>query len=311
MRYGKALVTGGAGFIGSHLAQAMLEQGLAVVVLDDLSMGRRAHVPTAARFVQGDILDTALVRRCLEDVDIVFHEAARVSIRTSLDYFDEDARTNVMGTLSVLRACAGTSVRKFVFASSMGVYSDAPGPAPVPETHPSEPLAPYGVSKLACERYLRLVGPSLAIETVSLRYFNTYGPRQSLTPYVGVMTIFINRLLHGQAPVIFGDGEQCRDFVYVGDIVRANLLAMQHGVDGQVFNIGSGRGTTVNALAALLCRRLQPGMAPVYAPAQPGELRNSVADISKAQALLGYKPRGDLEGQLDDIIAWNAARSDS
>jgi len=199
-------------------------------------------------------------------------------------------------------------VGKFVLASSMAVYSDAPSPAPLAETYATEPISPYGVSKLASERYARLVCAAAHIEQISLRFFNTYGPGQGLTPYVGVMTIFINRLLAGEPPLIFGDGEQCRDFVYVGDIVAANLLAMDAQADGQVFNIGSGRGVTVNTLARLLCQHINPRLMPVHQPAHPGELRNSVADITRARTVLKYVPQGQLEMQLDDIITWNAAR---
>lgn len=304
----KALVTGGAGFIGSHLVRALLARGMVVVVLDDLSMGRRENVPADAQFVEGSILDGDLVRKSLAAVDIVYHLAARVTIRGSMDRFVEDAQTNVMGTLSVLQASARSSVRKFVLASSMAVYSDATSPEPLAETYATEPISPYGVSKLAGEKYARLICTAAGIEQVSLRFFNTYGPGQSLTPYVGVMTIFINHLLDDQSPVIFGDGEQCRDFTYVGDIVAANLLAMDAVTRGQVINVGSGRGTTVNELATMLCQRINPQIKPEYQAVQPGELRNSVADITRARTILNYVPQGRLEAQLDDIISWNATR---
>jgi UDP-glucose 4-epimerase len=308
MAYRKALVTGGAGFIGGHHVRALLERGVRVAVIDDLSMGKRDNVPPEAEFVLGNIGDTALVRQALTGVDVVFHLAARVTIRGSMDHFAEDAQTNVMGTLSVLQACAHSSVRKFILASSMAVYADAPTPAPLPETYTTEPLSPYGVSKLASEHYVRLVCGAGGFEHVGLRFFNTYGPGQGLTPYVGVMTIFCNRLLAGEPPLIFGDGEQCRDFVYVGDIVQGCLLAMERGQSGSVYNIGSGRGTTVNALADMLCRRISPRLSALHQAAHAGEVRNSVADITRAQTALGYRPQGHLESQLDDIIAWNAAR---
>jgi UDP-glucose 4-epimerase len=308
MEYSKALVSGGAGFIGSHLVRGLLDHGIDVVVLDDLSMGRRENVPPDAKLIQGSILDPQTVSGALAGVDVVFHLAARVTIRGSMDHFVEDARTNVMGTLGVLQACARATVGKVILASSMAVYADSPAPEPIPESYATEPISPYGVSKLASEKYVRLIGAAAPFDTVCLRFFNTYGPGQSLTPYVGVMTIFINRLLAGQAPIIFGDGEQCRDFVYVGDIVAGCLLAMDAAAGGEVFNLGSGRGVTVNTLAGLLCQRIDPRLAPAHQSAHPGELRNSVADISKAKAALGYAPHGRLEAQLDDIIAWNAAR---
>jgi len=308
MRYAKALVTGGAGFIGSHLVRGLLERGLAVTVVDDLSMGRRENVHPDARFIQGNILDTELMEQALVGVDVIFHLAARVTIRGSMSHFVEDAQTNLMGTLSTLQACTRASVGKFIFASSMAVYSDSPTPDPIAETYATEPISPYGISKLAAEKYVHLVCSAAGIAATSLRFFNTYGPGQSLTPYVGVMTIFINRLLAGQPPIIFGSGEQCRDFVFVGDIVQGCLQSMDADSDGQVFNIATGRGTTINQLASLLCQRINPGITPLHEPAHPGELQNSVADISRARAVLHYTPQGRLEAQLDDIIAWNAAR---
>jgi UDP-glucose 4-epimerase len=302
----RALVTGGAGFIGSHLVERLLAQGLSVTVLDDLSVGRREHVPAEARLIVGNILDPDAVRQAVNAVDLVFHLAAHVSIRASMDGFLHDASVNVMGTVSVLDACAKAgTVRRFICASSMGVYADAPSHVPIAENHPTLPTSPYGVGKLASERYAQLVGRHAGFESVCLRFFNTYGPRQSYTPYVGVATIFVRRLLAGQRPVIFGDGEQCRDFVNVDDVARANVLAMQRGdVDGQVFNVGTGRGTTVNRLATLLCDRIAPGLAPEHVPEHSGELRYSVADVTKARELLGYEPQGELERDLDAVIGW-------
>ena len=305
MKYRRALVTGGAGFIGSHLAQRLLREGMQVVVFDNLSVGRRENIPVEAEFVLGDVRDPEQVATAFSGVDAVFHLAARVSIRASVSGFYEDAETNLMGTLNVLRTCAANRVKKFVYASSMAVYADAPAPFPMPETYATVPVSPYGVAKLACERYAMLVGAQSDFEAVALRYFNTYGPRQTLTPYVGVITIFIQRLLRGQAPIIYGDGNQCRDFVHVGDIVDGSFRAMASDVQGEVFNIGSGKGISVNRVASLLCTRLHPDIAPQHAPQQPGELRNSVADIQKAQRLLGYEPLATLEDKIDEIIAWN------
>jgi UDP-glucose 4-epimerase len=306
MSFQRALVTGGAGFIGSHLVERLLEQGLSVTVLDDLSVGRREHLPTEARLVVGNVCDPDAVRQVVDGADVVFHLAAHVSIRASMQGFLHDAQVNVMGTVNVLDACARAgTVRKFICASSMGVYADAPSAEPISEEHPTRPASPYGVGKLASERYVQLVSREARFESVCLRFFNTYGPRQSYTPYVGVATIFVRRLLAGQRPVIFGDGEQCRDFVNVQDIAQANLLAMQHdGVDGEVFNVGTGRGTTVNRLATMLCARLAPGLKPSYLPAHAGELRYSVASIAKARRVLGYEPEGDLERDLDAVIGW-------
>jgi UDP-glucose 4-epimerase len=305
MRYRRALVTGGAGFIGSHLVERLMHEGLQVVVLDNLSVGKRENVPVGAEFVLGDVNDSDAVTRAMSDVDVVFHLAARVSIRASVTGFYEDAQTNLMGTLNVLRVCAAHGVKKFVYASSMAVYADAPQPFPLPEAYETAPISPYGVAKLACERYAALVAGQSGFDAVALRYFNTYGPRQTFTPYVGVITIFIQRLLRGEPPLIFGDGEQCRDFVYVGDVVEGTLRAMSSDVHNEVFNIGSGVGTSVNQVAALLCARLHPDLAPIHVAEHPGELRNSVADIQKARQMLGYEPRSRLEDRIDEIIAWN------
>jgi len=305
MKYRRALVTGGAGFIGSHLVERLLCESMQVVVLDDLSVGKRVNVPGSAEFLHGDVRDPTLVATAMSGVDIVFHLAARVSIRASVAGFYQDAETNLMGTLNLLQSCAAHKVKKFVYASSMAVYADAPSPQPLQESHETAPISPYGVAKLASERYAMLVAGQSGFNAVALRYFNTYGPRQTFTPYVGVITIFVQRLLRGEPPLIFGDGEQYRDFVYVGDIVDATFRAMTHEVHGQVLNVGSGRGVSVNQVAALLCARLRPDTAPQHAPAHPGELRNSVADISRAQRLLGYQPQSRLEDRIDEVIAWN------
>ena len=303
--YRRALVTGGAGFIGSHLVKRLLHEGLQVVVLDNLSMGRIENVPAGAELIRDDIRADGAMQRALDHVDVVFHLAARVSIRASVESYHEDAAVNLMGTLNVLRACAGRGVAKFVYASSMAVYADSASPVPLTEDHETVPQSPYGVSKLAGENYVRLIAAQSGLQAVSLRYFNTYGPGQAYTPYVGVITIFVQRLLRGEPPIIFGDGLQCRDFVSVGDVVEATWLAMLRDVDGVSINVGSGRGRTVNEVASLLCSRLRPDIVPKHAPAQAGELRNSIADISRADRLLGYRPKGDLEEQLDDIICWN------
>ena len=299
----RALVTGGAGFIGQHLARALLGRGIAVTVLDDLSVGRIENVPAGARFVQGDVRDSGALEAALEGVDCVFHEAALVSVRASLDRFVEDADVNLMGTLALLRAMARARVRSALLASSMAVYADRPRPEPVAESAPTEPISPYGVAKLAAERYWLLLCRAAGIRATAFRYFNTYGPGQTFTPYVGVITIFVNRLLAGKPPIIYGDGEQCRDYVHVDDVVAANLLALERGCDGRVFNVGTGCGTTVNAIAAELTARLAPGLEPIREPAPVGEVRNSIADISAIRRELGFEPsRSRLD--CSDVIAW-------
>ncbi len=257
MAFSHALVTGGAGFIGSHLTRALLARGHGVTVLDNLSVGRRDVVPDGARFVHGDIRDEAAVGEALRGVDCVFHLAAQVTIRGSFDRFYEDLDTNVMGTARVIKALDPSAIKWFVLASSMAVYADALRPEPIDESHATRPLSPYGIGKLAAEGVARQVLEARGIPMTVMRYFNTFGPGQTYTPYVGVITIFVTRLLRGESPVVFGDGEQQRDFVHVDDIVGRH--ARGPGKTPGTYNLGTGRGTSLNDLAALLTERLSPG----------------------------------------------------
>lgn len=294
------LVTGGAGFIGSRLARALLAGGHRVTVLDNLSVGRREAVPAEARFVHGDIRDAAAVQDALTGVDGVFHLAAQVTIRGSFDRFYEDLDANVMGTARLLREVDPAQVKWFTLASSMAVYADAPSAAPIAESHPTQPISPYGIGKLAAEGVARQILAARGIPFSAVRYFNTFGPGQTYTPYVGVITIFVTRLLGGEPITIFGDGEQQRDFVHVDDIAAGTMATM--GRTPGTYNLGTGRGTSLNQLAALLIERLAPGHAPRYAPPQAGELRFSVADITAARQSLGYQPTRRLEHDIDGVI---------
>lgn len=298
----RALVTGGAGFIGSRLALALLNQGIEVVVLDDLSMGRRENVPDGAQLLVGNVCCSNDLSAALVGCDVVFHEAARVSVRSSFQDFYQDAETNFMGTLNLLRCCKNSTVRKLVFASSMAVYADSTTPDPINESHPTEPISPYGIAKLAAEKYCMQLAEEIGIDCTVLRYFNTFGPGQTYTPYVGVITIFIRKLLAGESPKIFGDGEQRRDFVHVNDIVAANILAMNSIRCSEIFNVGTGNATSVKEIAALLCARIAPDLQPTYVDAHPGELRYSIADITHISEALGYKPSASIESHIDDVI---------
>lgn len=298
----RALVTGGAGFIGSHLAEALLSEGLEVRALDNLSVGKRENVPDGAELVEGDVRSADDVRGSLKGVDIVFHEAARVSIRTSIKEFYDDAETNLMGTLNLLRCLPGTDVRKLVYASSMAVYAEAPTPEPIAETYATAPISPYGISKLASEKYCMQFSRDTGIDCHVLRYFNTYGPRQTPSPYVGVITIFTHRLLDGEAPVIFGDGEQKRDFVFVGDVAGANLAAMRSDIPRRIFNVGTGIATSVNRIAALLQGEIAPHIVARHADEHPGELRYSVADVSRIRLELGFLPATRLEEKIGEVV---------
>jgi len=300
--YDHALVTGGAGFIGSQIAAMLLEKGLTVTVLDNLSVGKEKNIPEGAEFVEGDINHAGTVKALTADCDIVFHQAAMVSIRASLDKCFEDAQTNLMGTLNILRCCENSRVKKFIFASSMAVYADSREAKPVDENFQLEPLSPYGISKLASEKYIHMLCSKSSIASIVLRYFNAFGPKQTLTPYVGVITIFINKLLNSEAPVIFGDGEQLRDFVHVMDIARANILAMEAGITHETMNIGTGIPTSVNQVADLLIQKINPGTSPEKGEAHPEELKISFPDIGRAGDLIGYQPEFTLEDKIDDVI---------
>lgn len=310
MPVSRVLITGGAGFIGHHLAKALLARGVAVTVLDDLSMGRRENVPSDARFIRGDVRDAAAVDTALEGVDAVLHEAAIVSIRASMEHFVRDAEVNLMGTLTLLKAMAGRPIQRAVLASSMAVYADSPRPDPLREDSPTEPIAPYGAAKLAAERYWLLIGAQAGIPVTALRYFNTYGPNQTFTPYVGVITIFIRRILAGQPPIIFGDGEQRRDFIHVDDIVSANLAvldAAESAVGGRVFNVGTGRATSVKQIAEGLLAVLSPGSRAEHAAAQAGEMRNAIADVGAIRDALGWTPSRPRLDFTDVVDFWKAA----
>jgi UDP-glucose 4-epimerase len=298
--FGHALVTGGAGFIGSHVARRLLADGRKVTVIDNLSVGRREAVPDGTRFVHGDIRDQAAVSDALAGVDCVFHLAAQVTIRGSFDRFYEDLDTNVMGTARLLRSVDPARVKWFTFASSMAVYADAAAPTPIAESHPTEPLSPYGLGKLAAEGVSRQILAARGIPFTALRFFNTFGPGQTYTPYVGVITIFVTRLLRGETPVIFGDGEQRRDFVHVDDIV-SGVLASPGRAPG-TYNLGTGHGTSLNELASLLTNRIHPGLRAEHAPPQSGELRYSIADITAARQNLAYGPRYNIESRIDEVV---------
>jgi UDP-glucose 4-epimerase len=289
-----ALVTGGAGFIGARLCSMLVERGLAVTVLDDLSMGVRERVPSGARLMVGDIRDPGAVQNALDGVDVVFHLAARVTIRgsTGAGLFD-DYSVNLGGTVQLLAALPGSRVRKLIFASSMAVYADAT--SPLAEDAPTVPISPYGASKLAAEHYCRAICEAHDIDQISLRYFNTWGPGQTPTPYVGVVTIFVDRVLRGQAPIVFGDGAQTRDFVHVDDVARATVAAMDADLQHAVLNVGTGAGTTVRELAVRLCELADPRLTPEHAPAHAGELRWSVADLARVRAALAWEPTRPLD----------------
>ncbi len=285
----RALVTGGAGFIGHHLVRALRERGLEVTVLDDLSVGSADRLPPEVRLVEGDVRDPAALADALRDARYVFHLAAVVSVRASVDGFVRDADVNLGGTIRLLEAMRGRGVEKAVLASSMAVYADGEG-APIGEDHRTAPASPYGIAKLAAEQYWHLVAPQLGVQPTVLRYFNTYGPGQTPTPYVGVITHFTERILRGEPPIVYGDGEQRRDFVHVDDVAFATAAVLDHEVAGRTINVGTGRATSVNEVARALLSLLGSPLEPRHVEPAPGELRHAVADIGAATELLGYRP---------------------
>lgn len=303
-----ALVTGGAGFIGSHLVEALLEEGFRVRVLDDFSTGRRENLEAVAgevELVEGDIRDPALVAEAMQGVRYVFHQAAVPSVVRSLQDPRLSHSVAVDGTLNVLEAARHTRPERVVYAGSSSAYGDTPT-LPKVESMTPRPLSPYAAAKLSAEYYCSVYARVFGVPTVTLRYFNVFGPRQDpASPYTGVISIFIRELLQGRAPVIDGDGEQSRDFTYVSDAVAANLLAARsEDAVGEVFNVAGGQRTSINRLFQLLCEVIGVEVEPRYGPPRPGDVRHSQADITKARRLLGYEPRVDLEEGLQRTVAW-------
>jgi UDP-glucose 4-epimerase len=304
----KVLVTGGAGFIGSHTVDKLLDEGLGVVVLDNLRSGNlenlKPHIGEGnCRFVQGDVRDFGLVKDLVRDVDCVVHSAALISVPESIKNPVLTNDVNVNGALNLLKACVDFDVKRFVYASSCAVYGNAES-LPIKEACPARPESPYGVSKLVAENYARKYHEDFGLETVCLRYFNVYGPRQVYSDYSGVITQFISRLAKGLPLVIFGDGEQTRDFVHVQDVVEANMLALKNGgVAGETFNIGTGVATTINQLANILLEVADKKHLKLnHSKPRRGDINHSVADISKAKAQLDYNPKVSLKEGLEELI---------
>lgn len=297
----KFLITGGAGFIGSHIAEKLIKQNKGdVIIFDNLSVGKKENIPQGCQFIQGDIRNKDEIIKAAKDVDIIFHNAAFVSIRKSFDKIEEELETNCLGTLNVFKAAELNRVKKIIFASSMAVYGQ-PQKLPVSEDHPPVPNSPYGLSKLRGEMYLDTLAKNTEIQYTSLRYFNTYGIKQTPSDYVGVTTIFINQVLSGKPMTVFGDGNQTRDFIWVEDITDANLLAAFSDVQG-IYNIGSGKQLSVNDIAKAIQNEL--GGKIDHLPAPPGEIDHIVADITKAKKDLGYEPKGEFNKILPNLIEW-------
>jgi UDP-glucose 4-epimerase len=308
----RALVTGGAGFIGSHVADALLAEGFAVTVLDDLSSGRRENVPTAAAFVEGDIRSADAAQLVTSGgFAVVCHLAAQIDVRKSVADPVADASRNILGTLNLVGAARTAERRpRFVFSSTGGaVYGDFVVP-PSDEAEPKDPESPYGIAKLATEFYLSYFGRVHGLETVALRYANVYGPRQDPHGEAGVVAIFCRRLLAGEPLTVFGDGRQTRDYVFVGDVARANVAAATRPlppagrVDDRAFNIGTGIPTSVLDLAGTLQRVAGRDSGLTHAPPRPGEQQRSFVRIDKAGRALGWAPSVTLEDGLRRTYEW-------
>jgi UDP-glucose 4-epimerase len=308
----RVLITGGAGFIGSNLADAYLAAGHEVTVIDNLSSGKRENVPEGAAFVEMDITDPAL-----EDVfsggrfDLVNHHAAQIDVRVSVSDPLLDARINIIGLINLLENCRKQGVGRFILASSGGVIYGEPERLPAVETFPKTPLSPYGVSKFSGESYLFYYHRMYGMRCFTMRYSNVYGPRQDPHGEAGVVAIFSRNHLRGEPPTIFGDGEQQRDYVFVQDVARANLLITEAEPpaavslpDDLAFNVGTGVPTTVNELAAYFNDITGDGFEPVYAPARPGELFRNFLDAGKIHRFVGWSPEVSIREGLEITFNW-------
>jgi len=294
----KILVTGGAGFIGSHIVDRLVQEGYGVVVADNLSTGKRRNINRAANFYRADIRSRWLERVFRrERPAIVCHHAAQMDVRRSVQDPMFDAKTNIMGTLNVLRFAIKYGVRKFIFASSGGAVYGEPEKLPVSESHPTRPMSPYGISKAVGDEYLRYFHDADGMEYVSLRYANVFGPRQDPYGEAGVVAIFTQKMLQGEQPIINGNGRQTRDFVYVDDVVEANIAALGKEAHG-IYNVGTGQETTINELFSLLAGFINPSGREVHGPAKKGEQLRIALDSSRIHRELDWEPKVSLKDGL-------------
>jgi UDP-glucose 4-epimerase len=302
----KALVTGGAGFIGSHICEALVEKGYHLTIVDNLSSGSLQNISYVLKhpevqFVQASITDLPSIKAHFKGVDFVFHQAAIASVPRSVDDPAASNETNITGTLNVLLAARDSGVRKVIYASSSAVYGDEPS-LPKREDMLPDPQSPYALTKLAGEYYCSIFAKVYGLPTVSLRYFNVYGPRQNPnSQYAAVIPKFIQSISEGKAPIIYGDGEQTRDFAYVVDVVAANIRAAESDAEG-IYNIGCGKKISINDLSAIILRKMGPDrVKPEYREERSGDIKHSLADINKARSF-GYIPRYSLEKGISETL---------
>jgi UDP-glucose 4-epimerase len=302
MRFRKVLLTGGLGQVGSYLCEELVRRGYVVTILDNLSSGSNAY-PPEANFVKGDIRDTGLVSILAKSVDAVIHCAAQIFVERSMEDPVFDAENNVMGTLSLLNASRKAGVKRFVYFSSAATYGN-PVRLPIDESHPQEPLSPYGASKLSGEKYALMFYRAYGLPVASIRPFNIYSPRQDPSnPYSGVISRFIDRVSMGKPPIIYGNGSATRDFVSVHDVVDMAMLMLEKDeAVGKAFNCGTGKATRIDELARMVISLYGKDMEPEYQPERPGDIKDSYADVSLAKKELGYVPKVSLEEGLKGLI---------
>jgi len=301
----KVLVTGGAGFIGSNLTEMLVAQGYSVVVLDNLSSGYAENLLPGVDFHCGDVSSADVVEQAARGCEVVFHLAASVGNTRSIDDPVRDSQVNVLGTLNVLQAARANGIDRVVLSSSAGIFGELKT-LPIAEDHPQDPDSPYGVSKLAAEKMCLVYNKLYGMRNGCLRYFNVYGVRQRYDAYGNVIPIFAERLLRGQDVVIFGDGEQTRDFVHVSDVARANFAAGISEDAAGAFNIGSGSRIAINELALLMAEEAGASTRIVHGPPRAGDVRDSLAAIDAATAAFGFQPSADLRGGLREYLGWLA-----
>jgi len=301
------LVTGGAGFVGSHIAQASAPIG-DVTVYDDFTTGSRENVPESATTIEADIRDMTELAAAVEATDVAFHQAALVSVDRSIEKPDTSHEINTEATLSLLEAARDQNAR-VVLASSAAIYGH-PESIPITEDHPKEPTSPYGLDKLTIDHYARLYDDLYDLETVALRYFNVYGPGQVAGDYSGVISIFIDQALSGEDITIHGDGEQTRDFVYIDDVVQANLKAATTDAVGEAYNVGTGKSVTIRELAELIQDITDTNSDIVHTNVRTGDIEHSKADISKAKEYLEYEPTTSIREGLEHTVQWYQNQQD-
>ncbi len=307
----RVLITGGAGFIGSHVADVLIERGHRVTILDDLSSGNPDNVNRRAKFYKFDIGNRKRLEKLFEkaEPEAVFHFAAQINVRTSVENPIIDATTNILGTLSLIELAAKHQVKKFIFSSTGGAMFDDLTPRPTPESIPAAPLSPYGIAKLSVEHYLRFFHTIHGLPYIVLRYANVYGPRQNAHGEAGVVAVFLNRMLEQTAPVINGDGTQTRDYVYVGDVAEANVRALDSELSEGTFHIGTGVETSVNDIFRMLNWQFGKVFEESHGPAKPGETMASALNARLAREKLGWEPKVALAEGLVATATWFKARS--